>query len=98
MVTKVHRRWYQYGLRTLLALTALCAAGAGALRTYLEPYRRQRQTMGLIEVLHGTYKTAEADAWLRHLYGADLQNVVVVDLADCDNPDAYLPAIATLPK
>ncbi len=95
---KRRRRLCQFRLRTLLILMALCAVGAAVWRTYLEPYRRQRQTMALIEKWHGTYKTTEANVWLRWVCGADLQNVIVVDLADCDEPAAYVDAIAAFPK
>ncbi len=92
------RRWLQFSVRSLVLLTLLCAAGAYAWRSYLEPYRQQRQTMALIEGLGGSYQTSEASAWLRGIYGGDFQNVVLVNLADGDDPAAYLPAIAALPK
>ncbi len=78
------KRWFQFGLSTLLALTALAAVGAMAFRVYVEPYRRQRGTMALIEKLGGRYETVAADGWLRTLFGEDFQNVNLVDLAPSD--------------
>ncbi len=94
---KPRRRWFQFGLSTLLVVTALAAGGAMAFRVYVEPYRRQRETMALIEKLHGSYKTTAADPWLRWLYGDNFQNITVVDVADCDEPAAYLDQVASLP-
>ena len=94
---KPWRRWFQFGLSTLLAVTALAAGGAMAWRVYVEPYRRQRETMTLIEKLHGSYKTTAADKWLRWVYGEDFQNIALVDVADCDDPAAYLKHVASLP-
>jgi hypothetical protein len=94
---KSRRRWFQFGLSTLLIVTALAAGGALAFRMYVEPYRRQRETMAMIAELGGSYKTAEADKWLRRLFGEDFVNVVSVDLAACDEPDRYIEQVASLP-
>jgi internalin A len=94
---KPRRRWFQFGLSTLLAVTALAAGGAMAFRVYVEPYRRQRETMALIEKLGGSYQTTAADKWLLWLFGDDFQNITLVDLANCDEPEAYLDQIAALP-
>src|SRR5947207_8992441 len=74
-VKRPRRRWFQFGLSTLLAVTALAAGGAMAWRVYVEPYRHQRQTMALVESLHGSYRTAAADTWVRWALGADYQNI-----------------------
>jgi hypothetical protein len=95
---KRRRRWYQFGLGSLLAFVTLAAVGAGAWRIFVEPYRRQRAVMAVIEKLGGRYQTVEADAWLRRLLDSDLQNVTLVDLADCDEPAEYLDYIVDLPR
>jgi Leucine-rich repeat (LRR) protein len=94
---KSPRRWFQFSLRTLLVLTALAAGAALLWRAYLEPYRKQRQTMALIEKLGRRYQTAEASVWLRRILGGDLRNIVLADLADCDDPAQYLQQISSLP-
>ena len=55
---KPRRRWFQFSLRTLLIAVTLVAGLLAAWRAYTEPYRRQRETMKLIEELGGMY-TAE---------------------------------------
>jgi hypothetical protein len=91
------RRWFQFSLRGLLIAVAFVAAAAFAWRTYVEPYRRQRETIKVIENLGGTYETAEAEPWLRRLWGDDYRNVTLVNLADCPDPDRYFEPIAALP-
>ena len=54
--------------------------------------------MKRIEELGGKYTSEPSDKWLRWLYGDDFQNVVLVDLADCDEPEEYLDQIASLPQ
>jgi Leucine-rich repeat (LRR) protein len=94
---KPRRRWFQFSLRTLLAVMTLAAGLAVAWRIYVEPYRQQRQTMKLIEHLGGSYQTVAAPGWLRTLFGQDFQNITLVNLADCDTPAAYLGQVAALP-
>jgi hypothetical protein len=93
-------RWFQFRLRTLLAVVALCAVAAFAWRTLADafPYREQRRTAALVEELGGRYETAEASAWHRRLFGGDLRNLVLVDLADIDAPERYIEAVARLPE
>jgi internalin A len=93
-------RWFQFRLRTLLILVALCAVAAFAFRTVFDalPYRQPRRTAALIEQLGGSYQTAQASSWHRRLFGSDLQNLVLVNLADCDVPDRYIDAVADLPQ
>jgi hypothetical protein len=92
-------RWLQFRLRTLLAVIALCAVAAFAWRTLSDalPYREQRRTAALIAELGGTYQTAAASAWHRQLFGSDLQNLVLVNLADSNAPELYIKALAGLP-
>ncbi len=94
------RRWLQFRLRTLLVVTALCAVGAFVWRTLSDalPYREQRRTMALVEKLGGSYQTAEASSWHRRLFGRDLQNLALVNLADCNVPEQYIDALASLPE
>jgi hypothetical protein len=91
------RRWLQFSLRTLLVLTALAAGAMLAWRAYVEPYRRQRQTLALVEQLGARCQTEIAPGWLRRILGGDLQNIVLLDLSDCDEPDRYIEPVAALP-
>src|SRR5438094_941353 len=93
---KPRRRWFQFSLRSLLVLVGLVALAATLWRTYVAPYVRQRETIKLIEKLQGTYQTTEAPVWLRRL-GGDFQNVTQANLADCDDPAAYLDHVSQLP-
>src|SRR6476620_11267790 len=94
---KPQRRWHQFGLRTLLIVVAVVAGLAFAYVKLVEPYRLQREAMATITRLGGTYKTEDAVGWIKYL-DKNVQDVVVVDLADCDKPDEYLPHLARLPK
>ena len=89
----------QISLRTLLVIVTIVAIVAGAWRWYEEPFRRQRQAMRIIEQVGGSYKTvAAAPAWLRGLLGEGrFQNIILVNVADCDSPDAYLDLVVSLP-
>jgi hypothetical protein len=91
---------FQFRLLTLLLLIALCAVGLFAWRTIRDalPYREQPRTAALIARLGGSYQTAEASSWHRRLFGSSLQNLVLVNLADCDSPEVYLDAVADLPE
>src|SRR5262249_33656226 len=91
------RRWWQFRLRTLLLAVGVVAGVLLGVRAHLAPYRQQRQTMALIEQLHGSYQSAAGPTWLRFVFGSDFQVVTVVNLADCDEPDDYLDAVAHLP-
>ena len=91
------RRWFQFSLRTLLVITAAAAGLAFAWMKTVEPYRLQRQAIAVITKLGGTYKTEDATGWVRYL-DWNAQDVVVVDLADCDAPSEYLPLLARLPR
>src|SRR5262245_19713726 len=90
------RRWGQFGLRGLLLVVLLVALGLLACRHYLQPYWRQKQTVALIESLGGTCQTVEVDHWWLKLFGGGY-NVTQVNLADCDDPDAYVAQVADLP-
>ncbi len=95
-------RWYQFRLRSLLLLMTLLVLTLGAWRIYISPqvarYRRQQQTIELIEKLGGSYEATPAPDWLRRLTGEDFKDVGLVDLADSDAPDAYIDQVAALPK
>src|SRR5436305_672385 len=91
------RRWFQFSLRTLLIVIAVAAALAFAYAKTIEPYRLQREAMAVITNFGGSYKTEDAVGWVRYL-DKDAQDVVVVDLADCDRPDEYWPHLARLPR
>jgi hypothetical protein len=91
------RRWYQFSLRTLLIVVTFVAGFAFAWMRAIEPYRLQREAMAVIGRLGGTYKAEEATGWIRYL-DRNAQDVFVVDLANCDKPDEFLPHLARLPK
>jgi hypothetical protein len=97
MASADRRRWYQFRLRTLLLAVTAAAVAAEAYRTYLEPYAQQRRAMEVIAELHGTYQSSGPTAWQRRLFGEDHQNLVLVNLANSDDPDRYVPYIARLP-
>jgi internalin A len=93
---KRRHRWRQFGLRGLLLLVLLVAAGLFGYRWHFRAYLQQQRTMALIAKLGGSFETTEVnDRWLR-LVGST-HNVSQVDLADCDDPDAYIAEIADLP-
>jgi hypothetical protein len=92
------RRWFQFGLGSLLVLVTLCGVLLAAWRAYLAPYRAQRDTMALIERLKGNYQTQEAASWANRLSLAPADNVVLVNLADCDQPADYIDAVSRLPS
>jgi hypothetical protein len=80
-----------------LIATAAAAGLAFAWIKTIEPYRLQREAMAVITKLGGSYKTEDAAGWVRYL-DKDAQDVVVVDLADCDKPEEYLPHLLRLPR
>jgi hypothetical protein len=88
----------QLSLRTLLIIMALAAIGAGAVRWYTEPFRRQRQAVAAIEKAGGSYESVAASrTWLRRLFGEDsFQNIVLVNVADCDDPSAFVDHLTEL--
>ena len=98
--TKHRRRWFQFSLRALLIVVTLVSGLLLAWRAYVEPYRRQRETMALIKELGGEYKTeSDGPAWIRNWFGAEnFQKIVLVDLADCNAPAKYLEQVTALPK
>jgi hypothetical protein len=91
------RRCFQFSLRTLLILVTVVAGLAFGWIKAVEPYRLQREAMAVITKLGGTYKTEDATGCVRY-FDRNAQDVVVVDLADCDKPDEYLPHLARLPR
>src|SRR6266571_1484350 len=92
------RCWLQFSLLTLFVLVAAVAGALMALRAYTDPYRRQRQTIMLIGELGGRCQTGAAANWLRWLYGDGLQDIILVDVANCDDPEAYLDELIRLPS
>src|SRR5437870_3082653 len=92
------RRWYQFSLWSLFALTLLAALALLGWRWTIAPYRSQANTMELVKQLGGSYQSDPAPKWMSRLAGEDLGNVTLVNLADCDEPDAYLADVARLPR
>src|SRR5262249_38107554 len=80
-----------------LILVAIVACLAFAYVKIIEPYRLQREAMAAINKLGGSYTTEDATGWIKYL-DKNPQDVVVVDLADCDKPDEYLPHLGRLPR
>jgi hypothetical protein len=64
----------------------------------LHPFLAQQRTLELVEELGGSYQTVASESWERWLFGKTSQNIVLVDLGDCDEPHAYLRQIAALPR
>jgi hypothetical protein len=54
--------------------------------------------MKLIEQLGGSYQSEAETTWLRFVLGDQFHNVTLANLADCDDPEAYLEAISRLPR
>ncbi len=90
--SKPKRRWFQFSLRTLLIAVTLVAGLLLAWRVYVEAYRRQRETMKLVEELGGNYKTEPgAPDWLRELFGKEnFQNIIEIGLVATEVSDADL--------
>jgi hypothetical protein len=77
---------------------AIIVALLAAWRQLVEPYRRQADTMTLVQDLEGDFQTSEAAIWQRAIFGADFRNVTMVQLADCTDPDKYLRQVVDLPR
>jgi hypothetical protein len=97
---KSPRRWFQFRLGTLLFVVGLCAVAAFLWRMLADalPYREQRRTMALVAQFGGSCQTADASDWHRRLFGGNLQNIVLVDLLDCDKADEYIGPVAGSPR
>ncbi len=95
---KSRRRWYQFGLRAVFGLVTLFVGLAVLARFVLAPYREQQDTMQLIERLGGSYQSEAEATWLRFVLGSQFQNITLVNLADCDEPEVYLEQIGRLPR
>src|SRR5262249_35694679 len=92
------RRWYQFGLRSLFLFTTAVVGLLVAWRTYVEPYRQQRDTVEVITRLGGTFEASEALTWQRWVIGGNLQNITRVDLSNCDAVYQFFPHVAELPR
>ena len=92
---KPRRRWFQFSLRTLLIAVTLVAGLLVAWRVYVEPYRRQRETVALIKELGGSYTTEPSGpSWLRGLFGdKTFQNIIRISLPGKDR-DAEIADLA----
>lgn len=92
------RRWYQFSLWTLFALTLLAAVVLMGWRWTVAPYLAQADTMALVERLGGSYRSEPAPKWMSRLAGQELGDATLVNLADCDQPDEYIAEVARLPR
>ena len=81
---KSKHRWFQYSLRTLLIAVTLAAGLLGAWRVYIEPYRRQRETMKLIgwQIYGGTCGRVAAMA-------AHVQDTQIQFCTECIRSQSY---------
>jgi hypothetical protein len=91
------RRFFQFRLRTLLGLMLLIVLLLGAWRLLIEPYQRQGPVMALVEELGGRCQTSAAAPWVTQLLRRDNQDIVFIDLSDCDEPVEYVGAVSRLP-
>ena len=62
-------RWKSFSLRTLFVLMTLCCLVIGAWSVYVNPYRVQSQSLGVVNRLQGTYvlTTIDGHPWQRWL-------------------------------
>lgn len=79
---KPKRRWFQYRLRTLLALVLLTGAGLGLWSRYVRSFRSQAEAADQLREVGAAIETrAGVPAWMCWLFGGDrFQNVVMVRL------------------
>ena len=93
------RRRCQFSLRSALVVVTLTALGLAAWCYCFEPYRQQRQVMTLIDDLGGRYASeTRGPSWLVKVFGPDyFQALTFADLADCNDPEQYLPAVTRCP-
>ncbi len=91
-------RWFQFSLGSLLALTTILVVLLAAWRNVVEPYRRQAGIAEAIAGLGGSCGTVEGDPWQLWLLGGDSVNVASINVAEVDDPAAYLPSVLQLPR
>jgi hypothetical protein len=87
------RRWFQFGLRTLLVIVLAMAGLAGTWHIADEPYRVQREAMEAITKLGGTCETEHATGWVGYL-NPFAQNVVLVNLRNSEQLHECIPYLA----
>jgi hypothetical protein len=84
------RRWFQFGLRSLMAVVLLAALGLGLVwLPYIEPYRREQQALRSFGYKLGDYDSEpRGPQWLRWL-GTEkyLQRIVRLHLARIDDEE-----------
>ncbi len=104
-MSKPKRRWYQYTLRTLLALMTLAAMVLAAWKTYIAPFQNQAQAMERLLVIPGMPGSAPEvraepalPGWLRWMPGSgSLVRVTFVKLEHTGVTDDDLSCLADLP-
>ena len=94
------RNWIQFSLRSILVLTVLISLGLGIVRSFVWPYQIQRRAGETIRELGGSLQTEIGDrAWLQDWFGEEyVQDIVFVDLGDCEISEACVWQLAALPK
>ncbi len=110
---KPKRRWYQFSLRTLLVFVLLFSIGMSWFAVKLQPARRQRAAVQVIEELGGwVLYDGELEAflspksgpppWLKKLLGpdyfADVTQVYFYEGVDAKDFDALFERLKQLPE
>jgi hypothetical protein len=94
MNEQVAKRWIKFVAVSLWTVTASVVL-LSIWHVVFQPYRRQQQTVKLVATLGGHIVTVEAPWWLPR-FGNDLQKIVLIDVAQCDDPPKYLESVAAL--
>src|SRR5438105_1954011 len=71
------RRWYQFSLWSLFALTLLAGLALLGWRWTIAPYREQARTMHLVQRLGGSYQSDPTPKWMSRLAGEPLGDVTL---------------------
>jgi len=102
---KPRRRWLQFSLRTTLVLTLVFGAGFGWLGMTARQASKQREALGAIQKLGGSYNyyvsregsSLNPPKWMRKLFGDDfLNDVQAVALTGSKVTDAELADLREL--
>ncbi len=95
------RRWFQYGLRTLLVVMVLASIAMSWLAMRLQQAERQRQAVEVIERRGGSIAWspfAHGPDWLQELLGREcFRTIVYVSASDTEFADADMASLSILP-
>lgn len=99
--TKPRRRrtWRQFRLRTLFVAVTVASLSMWGWNAYMAPYRLQREATAVFQAAGGSVDTrTSGPRWMRYLAGDKyFQDVVGVDLGDCQVTDECLEWLTRLP-